>query len=230
MAGSKNFMDNFKGKDIKQIMYIVELLLTHLEPLCITLWLAGISTFYFNTNSDISFIIKGLTESDWFKYDIFSMWKIKQSKAFDEYQKNNKDGLKYGQWVRDKNVNSEYNSEKEFLTYKESRNAETDNLDSYINKTDKALWWCGFIGGLVFAFGMLLRLFPIVNQSSGYLKLSGLVMILTTIIYLLIQKDYESPFFKGNRDLMHKPLFVVNLVTVSILTLNSLFTLQYYTM
>ena len=80
---------------------------------------------------------------------------------------------------------------------------------------DNAFWMCALIGGIIFASGILFNLFPILTFSSGYLKISGIIMIIISIIYLFIKKP--------NTELIKKPLFIVNLITICSLVLSTLF-------
>ena len=115
-------------------------------------------------------------------------------------------------WLCGVTVTSKGMSESEWFVY--DKDTTTQNTE------DTALWYCGVVGGLTFALGMLFRLFPVLDLSSGYLKISGMILILTTTLYLL--------FKKPNKDIMEKPLFLVNLGGVSVLLITTIFTMRYY--
>ena len=87
---------------------------------------------------------------------------------------------------------------------------------------DNLFYWYAITGGALFALGIIFRLFPVVNESSGYLKISGLIMILTSIIYVIAQNPIDINKIK------YKGIYIVKLSIVVVLLISSGFSLQYY--
>ena len=95
------------------------------------------------------------------------------------------------------------------------------NISILDNTTNSNTWddlikYSATIGGVIYALSLFFRLFPYTVHASGYLKLSGMIIIIASLIIIVTHKETTNGTYNAN------------LATASYLLLCSVFMLRYY--
>ena len=76
--------------------------------------------------------------------------------------------------------------------------------------------YAAFVGGVLYASSILFRLFPFTVHASGYLKISGMIMIIYSLVAIVANDDKPDKFY------------IANVGVACYLLLCSVFMLRYY--